>query len=118
MHAGHQYIFVVGAIENAKLTLFWQGDRMTPQVIVLQLFGSRCLKTMDNNASGIEFLEYLPDKRILPGGVHTLNTDQYSISVVRIDDLLNLCDFFSDLFQSLDRLFLRYFRTDIGRMIL
>src|SRR5690606_40788323 len=75
MNAGNQHIFVVGAVEYAKLTFFRQSDRVAPQVIVLQLFGSRCFKTMDHNPAGIEFLEYLSNKGIFSGSIHALKTD-------------------------------------------
>src|SRR5690606_30461622 len=114
IYACDQYILIMGAVEYAKLTPLRQGDIVSPNIIVLQLFAGRSFEAVYNDATCIEFLENLPNERILSRSVHALHANQYAIFTMCIHDVLQLSELFPCFLYFFSSFLLRQFLDDIG----
>ena len=70
MHAHHQHLLVVRAIEDADAAARRQAHGGAPQEIVIELLGARRLERMHLAALRIEPAHHVLDDAVLAGGVH------------------------------------------------
>ena len=76
VHAHHQHIFVMRAVEDADVTEFGRALVDAPQEIVGELLFRRLLESGDAAALGIHAFDDVPADAVLAGGVDALQHDQ------------------------------------------
>ena len=90
MHAHHQHLLVVGAVEDADLAALRQRLGGAPEEIVLEFFRARLLEGMHVDALRIEARHHVLDDAVLAGGVHRLQHDQHRPGAAGVKPLLQI----------------------------
>src|SRR2546427_6704560 len=88
MNSHYQQFLVVRAIENADAPAFGNGLVISPEVVVVQLFGGGRFERKDLRALRVDTGHHVLDGAVFAGGVHRLKDDQQSISVLRVKNVL------------------------------
>src|SRR2546421_7553292 len=76
MHAHHQHILIVGAIENAYNTSTWSDSMHTPEEVMVQFPGCRDFKRTHLASLRIDSGEDLVYRISLATGIHPLQHDE------------------------------------------
>src|SRR6266536_3004928 len=83
MHAHHQHVLIVGAIENADDTSAWYNPMHTPEEVMVQLPGCRYFKRTHLASLRIDSGENLVNRISLATGIHPLQHDKQAMMVGR-----------------------------------
>ena len=90
VHAHHEHLLVVRAVEDADTPALGQGAIAAPQVIVIQLLVRGHLERVDLAALRVHARHDVLDGAVLPGGVHRLEDQQHPPAVLRVELVLQL----------------------------
>ena len=82
MHAHHEHLLVVGAIEDPDLAAPWETLRIAPEEIVIELLRRRHLEAVHGHALRIHPAHHVADRPVLSGGVQRLQHHQHSPPVL------------------------------------
>src|SRR3989442_10133002 len=91
MNSHDQNFLVVRAIEDADASAFGNGLVISPEVVVVQLFGGGRFEGKDLRALRVDAGHYVLDGAVFAGGVHRLKDDQQGVSVLRVKNVLVFC---------------------------
>ena len=90
MHAHHQRLFVVRAVEDADAASLRYADGGTPEEIVREFLVARRLERVHIAALRVEARHDVVDDAVLAGGIHPLQHDEQRPAAVGIEALLQL----------------------------
>jgi len=90
VHAHHEHLLVVRAVEDADTPALGQGAIAAPQVIVIQLLVRGHLERVDLAALRIDARHHVIDGAVLARGVHRLDDDQHRPAILGVEHLLEL----------------------------
>ena len=90
MHAHHQHLLVVGAVEDADVAALRQAARAAPQIIVVEFLGRRRFEGEHLAALRIHAGHDVLDGAVLAGGIHGLEDQQQRPAVLGIEFVLQL----------------------------
>ena len=88
MHAHHQHLLVMGAVEDADMSALRQPLGGAPEEIMCEFLVARRLERMDLAALRIDGAHHVLDDAVLAGRVHALQHDQHRPAAVRVEPLL------------------------------
>ena len=78
MHAHHEHLLVVGAVEDADLAPRRQALGVAPQVVVVELLGRGHLEAVHRHALRVDAAHHVADRAVLAGGVERLQHDEHA----------------------------------------
>jgi hypothetical protein len=87
-----EHVLVVGAVEDADAPLGRRALVVAPQEVVVGLLRRGGLERGNPAALGVDSLEDVLDRAVLPAGVHRLQDDQTSLPVLGVQTLLQVPD--------------------------
>ena len=90
VHAHHEHLLVVGAVEDADVAARRQATGIAPQVVVVELLRRGHLEAVHLHALRVDAAHDVADGAVLAGRVHGLEADQQRIGVLRRQPLLVL----------------------------
>ena len=88
MHAHHQHLFIVRAVEDADAPALRQPNIRAPQEVVLELGGAGLLEAFHVASLRIDARHDVPNRAILAGRVHALKDDQQRVAIGAVEQLL------------------------------
>ena len=88
VHAHHQHLLVVRAVEDADAAALGQRLGDAPEEIVIELLGARRLEGMHLAALRIDAGHHVLDRAVLAGRVHRLEHGEHRPAVLRVELLL------------------------------
>lgn len=88
MHAHHQYVFVVAAVENHDLAGARRLPMDTPEKVVRQLHRRRNFEGSHLDALRIDAVKHVANDAILACSVHPLQNNQHFVFAFGIEQLL------------------------------
>ena len=88
VHANHEHLLVVAAVEDADVAARRQGAVGAPKEVVCQFLGSRRLEAGHLHALRVHARHHVLDGAVLAGGVHRLEHAQHRPFVLRVEPLL------------------------------
>ena len=103
VHAHHEDLLVVGAVEDADLAAARQVGGEAPQVVVVELQGRGRLVGVHGDALRVHAAHDVADGAVLAGGVERLQHDDDAVGVLRRQPLLVLAQQLDALRQELGR---------------
>src|SRR5262249_39487375 len=90
MHAHHQDLLVVRAVEDADPPARRQPPRAAPEKVVVKLLGARCLERMHLAAYRIDARYHMLDDAVLAARIHPLENDQDGPAALGGEPLLQI----------------------------
>jgi len=90
VHADHEDLLVVRAIEDADVAALGQAAYAAPQEVVVELLPGRPLEGPHVDTLRIDSRHDVLDRAVLAGGVHGLEDQQDGPAVLRVETLLQL----------------------------
>src|SRR5437870_11260384 len=99
MDTNHQHLFIIGPVENANSSTFWNSAHGAPQVIMIQFFGRRSLERVDLTALRVHARHDVLDDAVLASCIHRLQNQQESPPVLCIKFALQLAQLRDTLLQ-------------------
>jgi hypothetical protein len=90
MHADHQHLLVVRAVEDADAAALGEALRAAPEKVVVELFVARRLEGGDLASLRIHSRHHVLDRAVLPGGVHGLEDHEHRPAVLGVEHVLEL----------------------------
>src|SRR6476659_2718000 len=90
VHAHHQHLLVIGAVEDAEMPAPGQHERRPPQKIVIELERARRLEGMHVATLRVDLAHHVLDHAVLARGVEALEYHEDCPLVLGIEPLLQL----------------------------
>ena len=88
MHADHEHLLVVAAVEDADVAARRQGAVGAPEEVVRQFLGPRRLEAGHLHALRVHPRHHVLDRAVLAGRVHRLEHAEHRPFVLRVELLL------------------------------
>ena len=83
VHAHHENLLVVGAVEDSDLTARREPARVAPQVVVVELLDRRHLEAVDGHALRVHPAHHVADRSVLARSVERLEHHENTPHVLR-----------------------------------
>ena len=77
MHAHHEHLLVVRAVEDGDLAALRETLRVAPEVIVIELLGRGHLEAVNGDALRVHPAHHVADRPVLAGGIQCLQHHQH-----------------------------------------
>ncbi len=90
VHAHHQHVLVMRAVEDHDLALARRAQVGAPEKIVGELLLARLLEAEHRRPLRIHPAEHVPHDAVLAGGVERLQHDEQGLVAVRVEQVLQL----------------------------
>ena len=88
MHAHHERLLVVAAVEDADVAAVGQHLHAAPEIVVVEILGGGRLEGDDLAALRVDAGHDVLDGAVLAGGVHGLEDEQHRPLVLRVELVL------------------------------
>ena len=77
MHAHHEHLLVVGAVEDADLAARGETPRVAPEEVVIELLGRGHLEAVHGHALWVHPTHHVADRPVLASGIQRLQHHQH-----------------------------------------
>src|SRR3954464_3986939 len=99
MHADHEHVFVVRAVEDRDLPPCGQLQAVPPEKVVVELLRGGRPKTMHDDALRVDAAHDVPDGAVLAAGIECLKRNQQAVCVLRRESRLIVLEHFDALME-------------------